>query len=91
MNKTINLNLNLSQDEEKNVEIACSEVHLSLSELIAAIMHKISYEKHVNFDFDIDPFYSDSNIKYLEQIDKDVREGKAHFSEHDLIENNKCE
>ena len=34
----------------------------------------------------IDPFYSKSNIRYLEGIVKDVKDGTAHFSEHDLIE-----
>lgn len=33
-----------------------------------------------------DPFYSDSNINYLESIARDIKDGKAHFSEHDLIE-----
>lgn len=34
----------------------------------------------------IDPFCSESNIRYLEGIVKDVKDGTAHFSEHDLIE-----
>lgn len=34
----------------------------------------------------IDPFYSDSNIRYLENIVSDIKDGKAHFAEHDLIE-----
>ena len=34
----------------------------------------------------VDPFYSSNNIRYLENIVRDVNEGKAHFEEHDLIE-----
>ena len=34
----------------------------------------------------VDPFYSDSNIRYLENIVRDIKDGKAHFAEHDLIE-----
>lgn len=33
-----------------------------------------------------DPFYSESNIRYLENIVHDINKGKAHFAEHDLIE-----
>lgn len=33
-----------------------------------------------------DIFYSDSNIRYLEKIARDVRNGTANFAEHDLIE-----
>ena len=33
-----------------------------------------------------DIFYSDSNIRYLAKIARDVRNGTANFAEHDLIE-----
>lgn len=32
-----------------------------------------------------DPFYSEANIRYLEKIAQDVKDGTAHFAEHDLI------
>lgn len=33
-----------------------------------------------------DPFYSDSNINYLEKKIQNIKEGKAHFTEHELID-----
>ena len=33
-----------------------------------------------------DVFYSESNIRHLENIMQDVKDGKAHFAEHSLIE-----
>ena len=33
----------------------------------------------------VDPFYSSNNIRYLENIVCDIKEGKAHFAEHELI------
>jgi DNA-damage-inducible protein J len=47
---------------------------------------KVSREKRIPFELSADPFYSESNIKYLEAIMEDVKSGKAHFAEHDLIE-----
>lgn len=46
---------------------------------------------NVNFrldDFEVsaDPFYSESNMRYLENIARDIKDGKAHFAEHELIE-----
>lgn len=32
----------------------------------------------------VDPFYSESNMRYLEGIAHDVAQGKAHFAEHEL-------
>lgn len=37
-------------------------------------------------DVCVDPFYSESNLRYLEKIACEVAEGKAHFEQHDLIE-----
>ena len=42
--------------------------------------------KLIPFEVSVDPFYSDSNIRYLENIVSDIKDGKAHFAEHDLIE-----
>lgn len=39
-------------------------------------------KKEINEDI----FYCESNILYLESILKDIREDRAHFSEHELIE-----
>ena len=47
---------------------------------------KVSNEKRISFEKSEDPFYSDSNIQYLENIVRDIKDGKAHFAEHDLID-----
>lgn len=39
-----------------------------------------------NKEINEDSIYCESNISYLENIPKDIEEGKAHFSEHGLIE-----
>ena len=33
-----------------------------------------------------DPFYSEANMRHLEKIIRDVKEGRAHFAEHELID-----
>lgn len=47
---------------------------------------KVGREYRIPFEVSADPFYSESNIRYLEGIMQEVKEGKAHFAEHDLIE-----
>ncbi len=37
-------------------------------------------------ELSLDPFYSESNIRYLEGMMDDIKSGKAKFSQHDLIE-----
>ena len=43
-------------------------------------------EKRIPFEISAVPFYSESNMRYLEQIAHDIKTGKASFVEHDLIE-----
>ena len=47
---------------------------------------KVSREKRIPFEVSLDPFYSENNIRYLENIVQDIKEGKAIFTEHNLIE-----
>lgn len=47
---------------------------------------KVSREKRIPFDVCVDPFYSESNMRYLEKMVHDVQSGQAHFAEHELIE-----
>ena len=37
-------------------------------------------------DSNPDTFYAESNIRYLEGIVQDIKDGKAHFAEHELME-----
>lgn len=68
------------------MEQACSELGLSMSAAFTIFAKKVGREKRIPFDVSVDPFYSESNIRHLESIMHDVKDGKAHFSEHDLIE-----
>jgi addiction module antitoxin, relB/dinJ family len=43
-------------------------------------------ERRIPFDVSADRFYSESNMRYLNGIANDVREGRAHFTEHALLE-----
>lgn len=63
-----------------------SELGLSMSAAFTVFAKKVSRERRIPFDISIDPFYSESNIRYLENIVRDMKEGKAHFAGHDLIE-----
>lgn len=67
------------------MEQVCSELGLSMSAAFT-VLQKVGREKRIPFEVSVDPFYSDSNIRYLENIVRDIKDGKAHFAEHDLIE-----
>lgn len=47
---------------------------------------KVSTEKRRPFEIAVDPFYSESNMKYLHSVISDIETGKVKLTEHELIE-----
>lgn len=86
MAQSVNVNFKLDADVKKNMEQVCSELGLSMSAAFTIFAKKVGREKRIPFEVSVDPFYSENNIRYLESIVKDIKEGRAHFAEHGLIE-----
>jgi len=86
MAQAVNVNFRLDKDVKKSMEQTCSELGLSMSAAFTIFAKKVGREKRIPFEVAVDPFYSESNIRYLENIVRDIKEGKAHFAEHELIE-----
>ena len=86
MAQTVNVNFRLDEDVKRSMEQTCSELGLSMSAAFTIFAKKVSREKRIPFEVSLDPFYSENNIRSLENIVRDIKEGKANFAEHDLIE-----
>lgn len=86
MAQAVNVNFKLDSDVKKSMEQACSDLGLSMTAAFTIFAKKVGREKRIPFEVSVDPFYSDSNMRYLEGIARDIKEGKAHFAQHDLIE-----
>lgn len=86
MAQAVNVNFKLDSDVKKSMEQVCSELGLSMSAAFTIFAKKVSREKRIPFDVSVDPFYSEGNIRYLEQKMSDYKAGKIEFAEHELIE-----
>ncbi len=86
MARMVNVNFKLDEEVKKRMERACAEMGLSMSAAFTIFAKKVGREYRIPFEVSADPFYSDSNIRHLEGIMQDIRDGKAHFAEHDLVE-----
>ena len=80
------VNFRIEEDVKNNAEKALKDMGLTMSTAITMFLVKVGSEKRIPFEISADPFYSESNIRYLENIMRDIKDGKAHFTEHDLIE-----
>ena len=76
----------VDDDVKRDAEKTLGAIGLTMSSAINIFLKKVAREKRIPFELTADPFYSESNIRYLENIMREVKEGKAHFKEHDLIE-----
>lgn len=86
MAQMVNVNFKMDADVKKRMERVCAELGLSMSAAFTIFAKKMGREYRIPFEVSADPFYSESNIRYLERKKKEIDEGKAHFAEHDLIE-----
>lgn len=86
MAQTVNVNFKLDADVKKSMEQACADMGLSMSAAFTIFAKKVGREKRIPFEVSVDPFYSESNIRYLEQKMADYKAGQLNFVEHQLIE-----
>jgi DNA-damage-inducible protein J len=86
MAQTVNVNFRLDEEVKKSMEQVCSELGLSMSAAFTIFAKKVSREKRIPFELSVDPFFSENNIRYLEQKMSDYNAGNIKFEEHELIE-----
>lgn len=81
-----NLSVRIDEKDKKRFEIFCNETGMNVSVAINMFIKTVIRERKLPFEIRQDPFYLESNIKYLEKIVADINEGKAKIEEHELIE-----
>ena len=86
MAQTVNVNFRLDEADKKKMESVCSELGLSMSAAFTIFAKKVGREHRIPFEVSVDPFYSESNISYLEEKLAAYKAGKLKISEHELIE-----
>ena len=80
------VNFRMDADDKKGMEEVCKELGMSMSTAFTIFAKKMRREKRIPFDVSIDPFYSQANIGHLKNIISEIDSGKAHLTEHELLE-----
>ena len=88
MSEMVSVNFKLDADTKKSMENVCSELGLSMTAAFTIFAKTVTRERRIPFDLTLnpDPFYSESNIHYLEKTMQDYKSGNLHIVHHDLIE-----
>ena len=81
----VNVNFKLDPEVKKAMEVACSDMGLSMSAAFTIFAKKVGREKRIPFEISVDPFYSESNVRYLAEKLAEYKAGRLKIEEHELI------
>ena len=78
------VNFRLEEEDKKGMEEVCRDLGMSMSTAFTIFAKKMRRERRIPFEVSIDPFYSDSNISYLNKVLSEIDSGKAQLAEHEF-------
>jgi len=85
MSQAVLVNFRLDENDKRGMEKVCNEIGLSMSAAFTIFAKKVAREKRIPFELNVDPFYSEENMKRLAAAISEANAG-IHMSEHELIE-----
>lgn len=80
------INFRIDENLKKEMEKICRKMGMSMTTAFTIFATKVARERRIPFEITAEPFYSESNMKYLKKVIADIESGKAKLVEHDLIE-----
>ena len=81
-----NINIRIDEDLKKQFEPFCSDIGMTMTTAFCVFAKTAVRKQKIPFEISTDPFYSASNIGYLEKKMADYKAGKLQLAEHELIE-----
>ena len=86
MSQTAQVSFRIDKEVKQMAEQALNDMGLTMSAAITVFLKKIGRERRIPFEISADPFYSESNINYLNKVIDGIEDGTRPLIEHDLIE-----
>ena len=73
----VNVNIRMEKDVKDKLNEFCKEVGMNMSTLFNVFAKKVIRDNKVPFNIDVDPFYSEENMKWIKESIKQLDEGKV--------------
>ena len=71
------INFRMDEELKKSMEETCKDLGLSMTTAFTIFAKKMTREKRIPFEVSLDPFYSESNMKAIQESAKQIEEGKV--------------
>ena len=81
-----NINIRMDENLKKQFEAFCSDIGMTMTTAFCVFAKTAVRKQKIPFEISTEPFYSASNIGYLEKKMADYKAGKLQLAEHELIE-----
>lgn len=88
MAQSVNVNFRMDEHLKQNVEDICQRMGMNLTTLLTIFCKKVEQERRIPFEVtaDPDPYYEESNQRYLKGKLDALNAGTLPLEEHGLIE-----
>ncbi|NBJ90874.1 type II toxin-antitoxin system RelB/DinJ family antitoxin [Acutalibacter sp. 1XD8-36] len=88
MAQSVNVNFRMDVELKKNLEEIGQRMGMNLTTMLTVCCKKIEQERRIPFEItaDPDPFYSESNVRYLKSKLDSLNAGTLPLESHELIE-----
>ncbi|MDO5551913.1 MAG: type II toxin-antitoxin system RelB/DinJ family antitoxin [Lachnospiraceae bacterium] len=83
---TTSITIRMDENLKKQAELLFEDMGLNMTTAITMFAKAVVRQNKIPFEIAADPFYSESNMKVLEQRIANIESGKSIPKEHDLIE-----
>lgn len=84
--ETTSITIRMDEKLKKQVEILFEDMGLNMTTAITMFAKAVVHQNKIPFEVTADPFYSESNMRILEQRIANIESGRSIPKEHDLIE-----
>lgn len=71
------VNIRMDETLKKNMEQTCKDLGMSMTTAFTIFAKKMSREKRIPFEVSVDPFFSDSNVRAIEDSLTQLKDGKT--------------
>ncbi len=71
------VNIRMDEKLKKSMEETCHELGMTMTTAFTIFAKKMSREKRIPFDVSVDPFYSESNMKFLKESIEQLERGEV--------------
>ena len=71
------INFRMERSQKNELEKVCREMGMTMTTAFNIFAQRVIRDRKIPFEVSADPFYSEKNLKWLEESQREIEEGKV--------------